>query len=270
MRKIENAIHQAVAAGVTLFDTADVYGLGLSERRLKRILGSSRHDLWISTKGGVCWKKDKTMKRARTWKDGSSRYLEKAVEASLRRLGLDVLPIYFLHWPDPETPLSRTFATLENLRQQGKILHIGFSNGTASQIKTALRYAKITFVQTRINFLEKIDGEIVKTCSESGIKVLAYNVLGAGLLTGKFTKDTRFPSTDRRSRLRSFTGKKIRNTDKKLKLHRQRADQMGVSLAQYAIRWALKQSFVTSVILGIKNCRQLRENLLLDTKTNVI
>ena len=210
------------------------------------------------------------MKRARTWKDGSARYLEKAVAASLRRLGLDYLPIYFLHWPDPKTPLRETFAALEALRQQGKILHIGISNATASQIKTALRYAKISFVQARINFLEKIDREIIKSCSESGIKILAYNVLGAGLLTGKFTKDTRFPATDRRSRLSSFTGEGIRNTDKKLELHRQRADQMGFSLAQYAIHWALKQRFVTSVILGIKNCRQLSENLFLDTKTNVI
>lgn len=252
---------EAVDSGLTLFDTADVYGLGLSEKRLGRILGKRRHNLWISTKGGVAWRSEKLRRRARTWKDGTSRYLVSAVEGSLRRLKMGSIPIYFLHWPDPATSLRESFATLEGLRKYGKVQHLGFSNPSPSELKKAINYAKISFIQTRANFLDGIDDQLVKICKESGIRIMAYNVLGAGLLTGKFKKDAKFPTSDRRSRLAAFTPKQIQDTSKKLEFHRQEADQMGISLAQYAIRWALNCPGVTSVILGIKSRRQLKENL---------
>jgi len=269
LQEIGRAIHDALDSGVSLFDTADVYGLGLSEKRLGRILGVRRHNLWICTKGGVAWKKDTAKERAMTWKDGSSRYLKKAVESSLRRLKMDALPIYFLHWPDPATSLMESFVVLEDLRQKGKIKHIGFSNPSSAQLKIATHHAKISFVQTRANFLEGIDLDLVKTCQGLGIGIMAYNVLGAGLLTGKFNKDVKFPSSDRRARLAEFASKEIQNISKKLEFHRRQAEGMGVSLPQYAIRWALNRPVVTSVILGIKNRQQLHENLSLAAKPNV-
>lgn len=269
LKEMERAIHKALDCGITLFDTADIYGLGLSEKRLGRILGQRRHNLWISTKGGIVWKKQTTRKRAMTWKDGSRRHLTSAVEGSLRRLKMEALPIYLLHWPDPFTCLSESFDTLENLRQKGKIEHIGFSNPNSAQLRKAARHAKISFVQTRANFLEGIDFNLVKTCQGLGISIMVYNVLGAGLLTGKFSKDVRFSSSDRRSRLAAFTKKEIQKINKKLELYRRQAERMGISLPQFAIRWALDCPDVTSVILGIKNRQQLHENLSLAVETNV-
>lgn len=267
-KEIGRAIHMALDSGVTLFDTADVYGLGLSERRLGRILGQRRNNLWISTKGGIAWKKHIAGNRAMTWKDGGRRHLTSAVEGSLRRLKIEALPIYFLHWPDPFTCLSESFDTLENLRQKEKIEHIGFSNPNSAQLKIAAHHAKISFVQTRANFLEGINSNLVNTCQELGISIMVYNVLGAGLLTGKFSKDVKFPSSDRRSRLAAFTKNEIQKINKKLENRRRQAERMGISLPQAAIRWALNRPAVTSVILGIKNRQQLYENLSLAVKTN--
>jgi len=269
LKEIGRAIHEALDSGVTLFDTADVYGLGLSEKRLRRILGVRRHGLWLCTKGGVAWKKDSAKKRAVTWKDGSSRHLTGAVERSLRRLKVETIPIYFLHWPDPAICLCESFGTLEKIRQNGKIKNIGFSNPSSAQLKIANQHAKISFVQTRGNFLEGIDSNLVKTCQELGIGIMVYNVLGAGLLSGKFGKNLKFPSSDRRSRLAAFTNEGIQKVSKKLQFHRRQAERMGISLPQYAIRWALNCRAVTSVILGIKNRQQLYENLSLADKPDV-
>jgi len=204
-----------------------------------------------------------------TWKDASPRHLASAVEGSLRRLKIEAIPIYFLHWPDPATCPSESFHILENFRQKGKIEHIGFSNPDSAQLKIAAHHAKISFVQTRANFLEGINLNLVRTCQSLGIGVMVYNVLGAGLLTGKFSKDVTFPSSDRRSRLAAFSKREIQKISKKLEFRRRQAERIGISLPQSAIRWALNRPAVTSVILGIKNRRQLRENLSSAATTNV-
>jgi aryl-alcohol dehydrogenase-like predicted oxidoreductase len=110
------AIDHALDLGIDFFDTADVYGLGLSEERLAEALGTRRHDVVIATKGGVSWSRPGPQLRATVTYDSSPQYLRTAVENSLRRLRLDVLPIYYIHWPDPKTPIGATFAELEKLR----------------------------------------------------------------------------------------------------------------------------------------------------------
>jgi aryl-alcohol dehydrogenase-like predicted oxidoreductase len=128
---IGSAIDRALDLGIDFFDTADVYGLGLSEERLSQTLGHRRHDVVIATKGGVSWSTPTSQSRASITRDSSPSYLRTAVENSLRRLRLDVLPIYYVHWPDPSTPIEATFAELEKLRTEGKIGSLGCSNYSA-------------------------------------------------------------------------------------------------------------------------------------------
>lgn len=258
---IEKAIIKSIELGVNFFDTADVYGLGLSEKRLQKILGSKRHDLFISTKGGVAWKKQKN-KRAITFFNSKPDYIQSAVEASLRRLKLDSIPLYYIHWPDPKVPLAKTFNKLQMLKELGKIKYLGCSNFSSSQIKEASKYAKIDFCQLPANILIGLPSKnILSICKKNKIKIVAYNVLASGLLTSKFNESTSFQKNDRRSRTPEFIGKKFsENLDKVQKITDKIKDQ-NLSINQFAINWIMKQKQINFTILGIKNRNQIIENI---------
>lgn len=259
--EIGRAIDRALELGIDFFDTADVYGLGLSEERLARALGHRRHDVLIATKGGVAWSRPSASARARVTHDSSPEYIRTAVENSLRRLRLDVLPIYFIHWPDPHTPIETTFAALEKLRASGKIRSLGCSNYSAEQVSRACRTACVEYVQLPMNVLEGAPGpEMIEVCTRHRLQIVAYNALAQGLLTGKYTESSRFPSDDRRSRLPLFNGQAFRDALAKVAQLKEEAIYEKVTVAQYAIRWLLRQPRVASVIVGIKSVMQLEEN----------
>ncbi|MCZ8293229.1 MAG: aldo/keto reductase [Hylemonella sp.] len=258
---IAGAVERALELGVNFFDTADVYGLGLSETRLSEILGPRRHDVVIATKGGMSWQHSTSGGRATIRRDSSPEYLRGAVEASLRRLRIDSIPIYFIHWPDPNTEIATTFECLSRLRDEGKIGQIGCSNFSATQVRAACDVAEVSYVQLPLNLLDGgLDPDMDELVREKSIGVVAYNVLANGLLTGKYDASSRFPVNDRRSRLPRFQGDAFKLALRQVADISLAAAAEGLTCAQYAITKVLERAGVVSVILGIKNRQQIEEN----------
>lgn len=259
--EIGRAVKRALDRGIDFFDTADVYGLGLSEERLSKALGQRRHDVVIATKGGVSWSQTDPLARAKIAYDSSPKYIRAAVENSLRRLRLDVLPLYYVHWPDPCTPIEATFAELEDLRTEGKIRSLGCSNYSAEQVAKACQVATVEYVQVPANMIEGApEPEVLELCARYQLRVVAYNVLAHGLLTGKYTDTSRFSTDDRRSRLPLFQGLRYKEALAKTAQIRNEAAAENLTAAQYAIQWVLRLPHVVSAIVGIKSVGQLEEN----------
>jgi len=261
LKELDKAIHKAVEMDINFFDTADVYGLGLSEERLSKILGHKRLDLFIATKGGVRWTK-KEKGRAKITFDSSPEYVTAAAEKSLKRLQLECLPLYYIHWPDPKTPIEDTLEAVKNLQEKGKVKHFGLSNVNETQLCEAQRNIQVDYVQIPINIMSKSPSEsFISHCNKSNTRIVGYNVLNMGLLSGKFTTNTKFDSNDRRSRLEDFSGTKFEENLSRIKELKVMASARNQSLIQYSINSVLDKSYISSVIVGIKNEKQLLENL---------
>jgi aryl-alcohol dehydrogenase-like predicted oxidoreductase len=256
------AVGRALELGINLFDTADIYGLGQSEIRLAQTLGAKRHDVIIMSKFGVNWMLGQTGERARTFVDASPRHVVAAVENSLRRLNMDCIPIYFIHWPDPATPLTDTVDALQRCQAAGKIRYLGLSNFSASQIREAYQLIPITVVQIQYNLLNWQTAQgLLDVCDELGINVLAYGTLAQGLLTGKYGRASRFDSNDRRHRLPHFQADALEINLRLVERIRTMSEQHRHSPTQIAIRWVLDTSSIASVIVGAKTPTQIEENV---------
>lgn len=257
---IEKAINIALELGLNFFDTAGVYGLGLSEERLSKILGNRRHDIVIATKGGLSWKNSNSGREIIT-KDSSPLSIRADVESSLKRLRLEVLPIFYVHWPDSNTNIEDTFYELSILKNEGKINSIGCSNFSAEQIIQACSVTDIDYLQTPMNILDgPIDQSLSDVCLNNNINIIAYNVLLHGLLTGKFDINSNFPRNDRRSRLPLFKGSKFKNAIEKIEDLKIKAFKTNNSLSHHAINWVLTQKNVSSALIGIKSPKQMIDN----------
>jgi myo-inositol catabolism protein IolS len=258
---IKKAIFKALDLGVNFFDTADVYGLGLSEERLSKILGNKRFEVVISSKGGMQWSFLENSSRAKIIRNSSSAYIEMAVDMSLKRLRLECIPIYFIHWPDLNTPFAETFTTLAKLQSKGKIASIGCSNFSLAEIKAASIFAKIDYVQMPVNILNgPIENETISYFEENDIAVIAYNVLSYGLLTGKYNNLSSFGPLDRRSRLTMFQKNNYLESLEKIEKLSKQALEVNLPLSHFAIRWVLEQKNIISAIIGIKNEHQIIDN----------
>ncbi len=258
---IEQAIHRALESGINFFDTADVYGLGLSESRLPAILGAKRHTTVIATKVGVAWKEEGNA-RAVTWKESSPKYIRFAVENSLKRLRLDVIPILYSHWPDPKTPIEQTFETFRQLKEDGKIAMIGCSNYELLDLEKIINIAPLSLLQIPLNvFINKVNSDLITFCIKNNVKIVTYNTLANGLLTGKFSVTKNLDSLDRRNRLPLFQGQQYLDALRLIEELRLLAERDDLTLPQYAIRWNLAQPCVVSAIVGIKSISQLEENI---------
>lgn len=257
---IEQALEQALDIGVNFFDTAAIYGLTHSETRLASTLGHRKHDVVIATKGGLSWNQGNGG-RAIVWKDSSPEAIRAGVHGSLRRMGLDFIPIYFIHWPDVNTPFEATFSTLQRLKADGLIGAIGCSNFNVEELTEARRFADVEYVQGSLNlFLENRNTEMLHFCRDNGMHFIAYNALGSGLLTGKYGENNKFADNDRRSRLEDFRGNKLSLRLRELGRYKHEAARLDMSILEYALRWALSQPSVLSVITGIKSVDQLVTN----------
>jgi myo-inositol catabolism protein IolS len=258
---IASAVSRALELGLNFFDTADVYGLGMSETRLSEILGPRRHEVVIATKGGMAWRESNAGERANVFRNSSPSYLRLAVEGSLRRLRLERLPVYFIHWPDPGTDIKDTFELLAKLQDEGKIYQIGCSNFSAAQVRAACEVSKVSFLQLPINLLgEVITPEMAGLVKEKAIRVVAYNVLANGLLSGKYNISSQFLRDDRRARLPLFQGETYRQALRKVAEICVLAEAENLTCAQYAISRVISRPEVAAAILGIKNRGQIEEN----------
>ena len=261
---LKTTVHCALDKGINTFDVADCYGneFGLAEENLFRILGDKRKSVNIITKFGVRWNKVQGERRPKTFKDISPEWASIAIENSLRRLKLECIPIYFVHWPDGKTPIEETVYFLSRLRDEGKILHIGLSNFSADDILQASKVAPISFVQYSYSLIDrKIENDILRTCHNLGIEVLCYGALAQGFLSGKYNCREAFDLSDHRSKLPHFSG----NNEKKNQAVIDELNRLSLKYnftpAQMAIAWTLKSRYVDGVVLGAKTESQVNENV---------
>lgn len=256
-------VHAALDAGITFFDVADVYGAepGLSEERLGRALGARRNEVVIGTKfgmdmGGVAG--DDGGAR------GSRRYIVRAVEDSLRRLGTDWIDLYQFHTPDPATPVEETLRALDDLVRAGKVRYVGHSNRAGWQIAQAeyvareLGVERFVSAQNHYNLLDRrAELEVVPAAAEFGLGVLPYFPLANGLLTGKYSQGDA-PEGSRLSHVRQHM---VADADlEQLAAFGRFARERGITEVQAAIGWLAAQGPVSSVIAGATRPAQVVEN----------
>ena len=256
-------VHAALDAGITFFDVADIYGAqpGLSEERLGRALGARRDDVVIGTKfgmdmGGVAG--DDGGAR------GSRRYIVRAVEDSLRRLGTDWIDLYQFHTPDPATPIEETLRALDDLVRAGKVRYVGHSNRAGWQIAQAeyvareLGVERFVSAQNHYNLLDRrAELEVVPAAAEFGLGVLPYFPLANGLLTGKYSQGDA-PEGSRLSHVRQHM---VADADlEQLAAFGRFARERGITEVQAAIGWLAAQGPVSSVIAGATRAAQVVEN----------
>jgi len=258
--EVERAIRRSLDLGVTFFDTADVYGLGLSEERLARALGRERKKVVIATKVGIRWE-SRPNQRAHTLVDLRPAHVMAAVEASLRRLQLDCIPLCQIHRPDTTVSIADTMAALMSCQQQGKIRHIGVSNFEAEDVCTAERFVRLVSNQVPFSLIQRAaETSIFPQCEVHGVSVIAYGVLAQGLLSGKYRADAKFDVGDRRQRLPQFQTQAFGRVAPIVARVCQFAAERGVTAAQVALRWVLNHPAVGVAIAGIKSQSQLEDN----------
>jgi aryl-alcohol dehydrogenase-like predicted oxidoreductase len=246
-------IHAAVDRGVTLIDTAPVYGFGRSEEIVGKALeGALRQKVTIATKVGLAWKD------GAVYRDSRPARIRKEIEDSLRRLRTDVIDVYQVHWPDFETPIAETARTLEDLRRQGKIRAIGVSNFSPTQMRMFSKDAQLDAVQPPYNLFEReIETDVLPYAVGAGLTVLSYGALCRGLLSGRMTADTKFDGDDLRNVDPKFQSKRypqyLAAVDELKELARQR---FGKSVLALAVRWVVDQG-PTIALWGARNPGQL-------------
>jgi len=258
----KRAIQKAFANGINVFDTSDVYGLGRSEEELSSALGKERYNTFIISKFGIRWEGDGIESRAKTYKDSSPNYLGIAIENSLRRLRLDTIPLYFIHWPDEKTPTIDTLEALEKARKAGKILNYGLSNFPLKIITNVIDEYPIAAIQAPYSLgIDNFENrELFHLALSKGLSNFTYGPLAQGLLSGKYDENSKFEDNDRRHRLVQFSKDRWKLNRQLLAALDKLAKQYNKSIAQIAIRWCIDSNYTSSTIVGIKNLEQLREN----------
>jgi aryl-alcohol dehydrogenase-like predicted oxidoreductase len=249
-------IEAALDAGITLFDTADIYSQGTSEAYIGEVLEGRRDRVLLASKFG------KPMDDGPTLPRGSRDYIRWAVEGSLRRLRTDTIDVYQMHEPDPETPIEETLGALSELVQEGKVRFIGSSNYSAEQIEEADRvardrgFSRFVAAQNHYSFVHReIEDDVLPVCERLGIGMLPFFPLASGLLTGKYTRGEQ--ATEGRLAGREIADEQFDRVDALQRF----ADERGVSLLEVAIGGLLAMPAVSSVIAGATRPEQVRANV---------
>jgi len=260
------AVQQAIGGGINCFDTAEAYGMGVSERALGQALGGRRRDVVVVTKFGVGY-----AERA-TRRDASRARIVASIEKSLQGLKTDHVDVYLVHWPDPDTPLEETMQALDEIVRAGKARHVGVSNFRLDQIETCMRQRRIDVVQYGWNMFDRrMQAEIFPYCQARQIGVMAYGSLAYGLLSGTFHEGMKFEENDWRSRggmlgnlnlFRTLFGPEHfpRNV-KAVEELRRLAAKYDKTLPQFALRWTLGNPAVSTALVGFREPAEVTENL---------
>ena len=251
------AIRRAFELGVTLFDTAPIYGHGRSEELVGKTLGDVRDQVFIATKVGPRWDRGDPMEC-----DLSRENVLRQIDDSLRRLETDRVDLWQVHWADRRTPIDATMRAIEDVVASGKALHVGVSNFSVAQIGEARRHGRVESVQPPYNLLRReIERELLPFCRKEEIGVLVYEPLCRGLLTGKFGRGTRFPEDDIRRRDDRFAGEAYQKNLGVVDRVRAVARRVGATPAQVAIAWTLRDPAVTTALCGARSAAQVEENV---------
>jgi hypothetical protein len=244
------AIRRAAERGVTLFDTAQGYGFGASERLLAKALDGRRDGLVVATKGGL-----RPSRNGGVARDASPAWIRRGVEESLRALGTDAIDLYQVHWPDPTTPFEATANALAELVKEGKVRHVGVSNFSAPQLKEFSDTLPVETLQPPYHLLHRsIEAEVLPYAEAHDVGVMVYGPLAHGILSGALHPDTQFAAGDWRATSPDFRGETFRrNLTVATELARLAHDDLGISLSQLAIAWTLANPAVDVAIVGTRN-----------------
>jgi len=249
------ALHAGLDAGINWIDTAAVYGLGHSEEIVARALASTSHRPYVFTKCGRVWDDNRQIGRRLR-----AESIRAECEASLRRLKVDTIDLYQIHWPEPDEEIEEGWTEMARLREEGKVRWIGVSNFNVDQMKRAQAIAPVTSLQPPYSLIRReIEEEILPHASAGGIGVIAYSPMASGLLTGKMTREriASLPEDDWRRRAPNFQEPALsRNLELADRLGRIAAKH-GRTAGEAAIAWTLRHPAVTGAIVGVRSPEQV-------------
>ena len=255
-RESIEAIHTALDGGVNWIDTAAVYGLGHSEEVVARALEGRSNRPYVFTKCERIWGEDRLI--AKSLKADSIR---RECEASLRRLKVDAIDLYQIHWPEPDEDIEEGWSTLAKLKEEGKVRWIGVSNFNAKQLERARKIAPITSLQPPYSAISpEVDNEILPYCLRYNIGIIVYSPMKSGLLTGTMTREriAAFPDDDFRKRAPAFQEPNLSRNLELADIMRRIGQRHGVSAGVVAIAWTLRNTAVTAAIVGMRSAKQAK------------
>jgi aryl-alcohol dehydrogenase-like predicted oxidoreductase len=251
------AVHRALDLGVNWIDTAAIYGLGHSEEVVGRALKSASRKPYIFTKCSLRWHEDRSI-----YNSIKAESVAEEAEASLRRLGVETIDLYQVHWPNPDEEIEEGWEALERLREQGKLRWIGVSNFTVEQMKRAQKIARITSLQPPYSMLRRaVEEELLPFAEANGIGVINYSPMLSGLLTGKMTaaRAAALPADDWRRKNVEFNEPNLSRNLRLVELLREIGSGHSVSPGVVAVAWTLHHPAITAAIVGGRSASQVEE-----------
>jgi aryl-alcohol dehydrogenase-like predicted oxidoreductase len=249
-------IHRALELGVVFLDTADVYGMGKNEELVGRAIAGRRDEVVLATKFGNRAHEDGT----RTI-DGSPDYVRAAIDASLQRLGVEHVDLYYQHRVDANTPIEETVGAMAELVAAGKVTHLGLSEASAETIRRAHAVHPIAALQSEYSLWTRDpEGDVLETCRELGIGLVAYSPLGRGFLAGRFSSPDELDEGDFRKSHPRFSGENLERNQQLVATVKEIAAEKGVTPAQLALAWVLARGDDVVPIPGTKRRSYLEQN----------
>jgi aryl-alcohol dehydrogenase-like predicted oxidoreductase len=252
-------IHRAIELGVNLLDTADMYGPFTNEELVGRAIKGKRNKVLIATKFGFIRDPNDPTKRGLS---GKPDYVKQAVEGSLKRLGVDVIDLYYQHRVDLDTPIEETVGAMAELVAQGKIRYIGLSEASANTLARAYKVHPITALQTEYSLWTRDpEEEILGACRRLGVAFVAYSPLGRGFLTGAIRSPDDFAEDDYRRKSPRFQGENFKRNLELVDKVKDLAHEVGCTPSQLALAWVLGRGSDIVPIPGTKRRKYLEENV---------
>jgi aryl-alcohol dehydrogenase-like predicted oxidoreductase len=252
-------IHRALELGVNFLDTADMYGSGDNEELIGKAIKGSRDKYFIATKFGIVRDAVDPTKRGY---NGRPEYVRQACDASLKRLGVETIDLYYQHRVDPATPIEDTVSAMAGLVTAGKIRYIGLSECSVSTLERAAKVAPITAVQWEYSlFTRDCEKGVLDACKRLGIGFVAYSPLGRGFLTGTVTSQAQFEPGDYRHISPRFTGDNFAKNMKLVEKVKEIATQKGVTPSVLALAWVMSRGDFIVPLFGTKRRKYLEENI---------
>jgi aryl-alcohol dehydrogenase-like predicted oxidoreductase len=252
-------LNAALDIGINFLDTADMYGVGANECLLANILETRRQEVVLATKFGNVRAAD----GAFIGINGTPEYVRAACDASLKRLGVDHIDLYYQHRVDPKVAIEETVGAMADLVKAGKVRHLGLSEASANTIRRAAQVHPITALQSEYSLWSRdLEATILPACEELGIGIVAYSPLGRGFLTGVFKKPEDFDAGDFRRNNPRFSPENFANNLQLVEVVSQIAREEGYTPAQVALAWLLDCAPYIVPIPGTRNIKRLKENAL--------
>jgi len=251
-------IHRALELGITLLDTADMYGPFTNEELVGKAIGDRRDRVIIATKFGIVRSEDAAFRGI----NGKPEYVRSACEASLRRLGVEAIDLYYQHRIDPNTPIEETVGAMAELVKEGKVRYLGLSEAGSETLRRACAVHPITALQSEYSLWSRDpEDEILGTCRELGIGFVAYSPLGRGFLTGQIKTFDDLAPDDYRRQTPRFQGENFQKNLELVRRIEEIAQEKGCLPAQLALAWVLAQGEDIVPIPGTKRRKYLEENV---------